>query len=518
MNALPIVRRELLVLSRRRWFYWLRSGVGCAIALVSCIVFAVTWNVATKQGLGAPLFYTVTFMSYLVSVLAGPVLLSDCIAEEKVAGTLGLLFLTNTRSHDIVGGKFIALAMPAIHCLLAAIPIMGIAFALGGVTGEEFLRSTAALLNTLFFSLAGTIFCSALASSGRQAFGFSLVLVLGCCGGMTAILLTWPKAAFTSFWLPRMLASPGLAFWNAPDAVYSANPSAFANAIGISHGLGWALLAGAMLRLPFCWRDQPREANSEASYEKCARATKQRMTDPLTWLARRRLGGTMAAWILAGASVLVIGGFYLATGQGRIDGMAVVFAAYALHGVFKVWVAWVSSRAFGTERDSGALELLLVTPLGETAIWRAWLNGLRQRFLIPALALVAFDLLLAWNAAANAAGGFGEVSIFFLTMLAALIFLMDCYTLTWTGLWSGLVARNATRACVRTLMFTLIIPGAFFLNAAIAASVTGMLTPGSLIVFALSWFIVSFLLDLILGALAMVRLSHDCREAVVNRS
>ena len=141
MNALPIVRRELLVLSRRRWFYWLRTGVGSAIALVSCIVFAVTWNSPTAQGLGAPLFFTVTFMSYLVCVLAGPVLLADCIAEEKTAGTLGLLFLTDTESHDIVGGKFIALAMPALHCVLASVPIMGIAFFLGGVSAGEFARS-----------------------------------------------------------------------------------------------------------------------------------------------------------------------------------------------------------------------------------------------------------------------------------------------------------------------------------------------------------------------------------------
>jgi hypothetical protein len=279
--------------------------------------------------------------------------------------------------------------------------------------------------------------------------------------------------------------------------------------------MGWCFLAGAMVRLPFCWRDDPRPSQPETNHDRTNSSTKRRMTDPLTWLARRRLGGTFAAWILTLTSALVIGILYHAARWGQLDGMAVVFVAYALHGVFKVWVAWVSSRAFGVERDSGALELLLVTPLGETAIWRAWLKGLRQRFLIPALALVAFDLFIAWNAATKSPDGFDHLSIFFLTLLVVPIFLLDCYTLSWAGLWSGLVSRNATRACIRTLMGPLVIPGVFFLNAAIAAAATGVLNADSLIVFALVWFVVSFLLDLIIGALAMVRLSHDCREAVV---
>jgi hypothetical protein len=66
MNALPIVHRELLILSRRRWFYWLRTGVGMVIALVSCLVLAITWNLGAAQGLGAPLFRTLTVLSYCI--------------------------------------------------------------------------------------------------------------------------------------------------------------------------------------------------------------------------------------------------------------------------------------------------------------------------------------------------------------------------------------------------------------------------------------------------------------------
>ena len=43
MNPVPILHRELIILSRCRWFYWLRTGVGAGMALISCIVIAVTW-------------------------------------------------------------------------------------------------------------------------------------------------------------------------------------------------------------------------------------------------------------------------------------------------------------------------------------------------------------------------------------------------------------------------------------------------------------------------------------------
>lgn len=520
MNTLPIVRRELVVLSRRRWFYWLRSGVGFAMALASCIVFIATWNSATPQNLGAPLFYTVTVMTCLFSVLAGPVLLADCIAEEKTAGTLGLLFLTDTRSIDIVGGKFLALAMPAIHCLLAAIPIMGVAFFLGGVTAGEFVRTTAALVNLLFFSLAATILCSAIAPTGRHAFGFALVVVLACCGGLPALLLVWPDSSFVNNWLTHVLAGPMLAFWNARDAAfYSKSAPAFTSALVWSHVLGWAFLAAAASTLPFCWRERTDKfvGKAKTTFEprRNAAPSRQQIPDPLTWVARHRLGGTVDAWLLAAATMLAMVVLSYAMQSGSVPGMMVALVAYAMHGVFKVWVAWVSSRAFSVERESGALELLFVTPLGENAIWKAWLTGLRQRFLIPALALVAFDVVFAWRHAT--AGSDGDLGIYLLTVLAVPLFLMDCYTLTWVGLWSGLAARNQTRACIRTLIGTLIIPGAFFFNAALSIAMTTGFKGNDFAGLVCVWFIVSFLINVVFGTHAMIRLSHDCRETAVIR-
>jgi hypothetical protein len=332
-------------------------------------------------------------------------------------------------------------------------------------------------------------------------------------------MLTWPASGFSQFWLAQSLAGPALALWNVPDGVFAGNSSLYFFALSTSHALGWLSLVAASVVLRGAWREHPTypiRRSGTAEPPRVLLPAKWRVADPLGWLARHRLGGQAPAWVLVAVTMLVVGLLNYAAESGQASGIAVMFAAYALHGSFKVWIGWVASRAFAVERDNGALEMLLITPLGEAAIWQAWLKGLRQRFLVPALSLVAFDLALAWRSA-TLDNGSGNLSVFFLTLLAAPVFLLDCYTLTWTGLWSGLIARNPTRGCVRTLLGPLIVPGLAFLSIAFASAVAGLLNAGALIILVLCWFVVSFLLDLIYGVLAMVRLSHDCREAVVMR-
>jgi len=516
MNPVPIIHRELIVLSRRRWFYWLRTGVGAGMALVTCIMIAVTWNITPQQSLGAPLFTTATAICFLVCVLSGPVLLSDCVAEEKSSGTLGLLFLTNSTSFDIVGGKFAALAMPAVHCLLAAVPVMGLSFVLGGVTQGEFFRTALALVNTLFFSLAATLLCSVVARSGRTAFGCALLVTHACCVALPMLVVLNPNSAWSQSLLTKAGGSPALALWQARDELFTINPSAFTSALMSGQILSWLFLGLAILSLKNYWRLDPRAPvrSTQPKREKQPRLPKS--DDQLAQLARHRLGGTSAAWALAGTNLLGILAATQLAHSGVISGGEVVLIAYVLHGVFKMWVGWVASRAFAAERDCGALELLLITPLGEAAIWRTWLRGLRRRFLIPALTLVGFDLLVAWSWSATNSNGDSEIGIYLLTILGGTVFLVDCYALSWIGLWSGLVALNATRACIRTLLSALLLPGAAFANVLVALTIIGALNLRSLMVLVPVWFVVSFLLDVLLASFAMLRLSHDCREAVVN--
>jgi hypothetical protein len=235
---------------------------------------------------------------------------------------------------------------------------------------------------------------------------------------------------------------------------------------------------------------------------------------PLVWLARRQVGRPLTTWLLAGAlalTILVVGPAF------GLAGERVVLVAYALHALFKLPVAWSASRGFNRERNCGALEVLFVTPLGDTAVWRAWLAGLRRRFLLPALGLAAFDLALAWRGLLTESDRPVDAGAFTLVVLAVGMFLLDCYTLCWVGLWQGLSAPNATRACVRALLYVLVLPGAGFLALlGLLASSAAPLKEG-LVPLALGWFVSGFLANVVVGTWSMLRLSDDCREAALRR-
>src|SRR6185436_18297320 len=124
--------------------------------------------VSTKPlpaGVTNPLFAALTGCAFLLSFLAGAFLTSDSLSEEKRGGTLGLLFLSNLKSNDIILGKFSALFLNAFFSVLALLPVIGIPMVLGGLEFFEFSRVVLALLNMLFLSLAAGIWVSAYGGS-----------------------------------------------------------------------------------------------------------------------------------------------------------------------------------------------------------------------------------------------------------------------------------------------------------------------------------------------------------------
>src|SRR5207245_2009309 len=100
------------------------------------------------------LFVAFGVLALAFCLLAGIFLTADCLSEEKREGTLGLLFLTNLRSYDVVLGKLLATSLHSFYGLLAIFPVLGLPLMMGGVTLGEFWRVILVLIVTLFLSLA----------------------------------------------------------------------------------------------------------------------------------------------------------------------------------------------------------------------------------------------------------------------------------------------------------------------------------------------------------------------------
>src|SRR6266511_1264923 len=119
MTFLPVVERELRAASRRRQTYWRRS----LAALVTIGICVWVWFTFSGGGIqhqrAQALFYTISGLTFAYSLLAGAGATADCLSEEKRDGTLGLLFLTDLKSYDVVLGKLTATSVDSFYRLLA---------------------------------------------------------------------------------------------------------------------------------------------------------------------------------------------------------------------------------------------------------------------------------------------------------------------------------------------------------------------------------------------------------------
>src|SRR5215213_1930096 len=175
MTLLPIVDRELRVASRRRGTYWTRFSAG----LLAIVLSAWAWAMFIRQPAnetGLAVFVALSIVAYIYSLIVGAVATADCLSEEKREGTLGLLFLTDLKSYDIVLGKLAATSLGCIYGLLSLFPIMGVPLLMGGVAPAEFWRVILVCVNNLFLSLTLGMFCSAVCKDERKSIGLTLLI------------------------------------------------------------------------------------------------------------------------------------------------------------------------------------------------------------------------------------------------------------------------------------------------------------------------------------------------------
>src|SRR6188768_3422187 len=103
MTFLPVVERELRTAARQRITHRTRLAAA-GLALVIWFLLSVFGTMTAPQR-AQGIFSTISILSLGFAMLAGAFLTADCLSEERREGTLGLLFLTDLKGHDVVLGK-----------------------------------------------------------------------------------------------------------------------------------------------------------------------------------------------------------------------------------------------------------------------------------------------------------------------------------------------------------------------------------------------------------------------------
>ena len=186
---------------------------------------------------------------------------ADCLSVEKREGTLGLLFLTDLKGHDVVLGKLVATSVRGFYGLLAVFPVLAIPLLLGGITSGEFWRVALVLMDTFLFSLAIGILGSALSRDQQRAMGANITLLIFFMAAPAACMYALDYFAPGLGKLsPLLFSCPAYAFFLCDDAHYGMASDHFWWSVGVIHGLTWLLVLTAGWIVPRTWQDQPSRA------------------------------------------------------------------------------------------------------------------------------------------------------------------------------------------------------------------------------------------------------------------
>lgn len=474
MTLLPIAERELRVASRRWYTFWGRLG---AAAFALLVFFGLQLLAGVSQGsfrAGAVQFAILKWMGFLFACSAGIFLTSDSLSEEKREGTLGLLFLTDLRGYDVVLGKLICHSLQAFYGLLAAVPILGLTMLSGGVAGAEFGHVMLIIGNTLFLSLCAGLFVSSISRDVMKAMNGALILSLLVLVGLPIADWCLAGGKISHFKPLLCLGSPAYLFSETGPYLFRE----YWLCLGIQHILAWVFLALACICAPRAWQEKSNQTNSSgASFSqrwrfggKRARLRlRQRLLprDPILWLALRDRWLPRFMWCVMAIGLVVLA-WSLVYFQNWYPLQVAAYLQIPVGFGLLLWMSSQASRFFVDGIRTGALELVLVTPVVPAQIIRSQWKALCRVFFLPALLLIVINVLgsaaMLFEMKKNMAGvkstaGFDFIGIQVATLCVGVIKLAgNLAAVGWFGMWMGMTTRKTSLAVLKTICFVIVIP------------------------------------------------------------
>jgi ABC-type Na+ efflux pump permease subunit len=469
-----MVLRELVAAARRPAAHRGRViAFGCAILVGG---FALEANLRLPAAkLGHNLFWTLAASLSFYCLLNGMRLTLDCLSSEKRDQTLGLLFLTDLNGYDVVFGKLAATSLNSIYQILSVFPLLAFPFLLGALDLPTFLIFALSVGATLLFSMSAGMWASSFCVEERRASALAGVVVLAFCsagpslGWMVAATARWKMD--TQWWgvSPACYCYGAVAEFFGGGAVVPTRADYWRSLV-LTLFYSCVLLAIACHRAPrWANQDDPGAGRGRgwrwpalitgAPAAKLVRRRKLLEKNPALWLGARRTQGNPGVWL---ALLLIAAGFWAAKPRYRAR-EAEYWAVWAFFSqlVVKIGLASHAAGILANDRRSGAVELLLTTPLSAKEIIRAEMATLRRLYAGPVAALALAEVCLFL---VLAPGFNGRIDRIWLQVFVvnALALGADLYSLSWIGMEQALARRNAARGAAVSVGIVLAAPWVVF--------------------------------------------------------
>ncbi|HZY83611.1 MAG TPA: ABC transporter permease subunit [Gemmataceae bacterium] len=424
----PIFNREFLTVPRRPRHYATRVAYLGALWVISLTAWLATvgWTRSATLGeaarFGPLLFQILTFVQLALFLFFAALSAASAVSQEKDRRTFILLLLTDLRDHEIVLGKLLGSLLPIGILLAATVPLMMLLLLLGGIALEQVIQAVVVVAATALAagSLGGLV--ALWRDRTFQALALTvlfLVLYLCLVRGLELLPGVGPTLAA---WRVQQYLDPFVALSTAQGPPEEAAGLAPAYGFGlVMLGLSVLLNGWGLLRLrvwnpsgePIMQREKPEEAEDKEGVALPAAGGAKATAATRTSIhaapgAVRRVGPNPILWrevhtrAYGRRPLLVKTAYFLALGLICWYALAPIIqhgerapfaAAYGLIpvGVLSLLlVAAQSATAITSERDTGALDLLLVTDLTPKEFIFGKLLGVcynTKEYLLPPLIL-----------------------------------------------------------------------------------------------------------------------------------
>lgn len=408
---------------------------------------------------GGDLFANLHRTLFLAIWILVPLSAADCISRERREGTLGLLFLTPLKPGDIVIAKGLAHGLRALTLLVAVLPVMAIPLLLGGISWQQAVVSALINFSAVCWALAAALVASASQRVGLRAAVTAVLLAVGALLVFVftmGLTLTGGRRVADETWF-QGLALAGVSPRHWVEMLARVPASEVVSGVGRCAVFSSSALAVAVWmaakRIRATWREEAPPV--------WVQAWQRIFCTPVLWLSffrwwmRRKLNRNPIGWLEQ------------RTWTGRLvtwSWLAVVISVYSaaltdanffrnFH-AFQSFLGWLmvgsiaasAAGSFRRERESGVLELLLVTPMTTNQIIAGRLQGLWAQFL-PSMALllgVSFYLGTPFTRPNELESDFFLVLAFMIIPVIGLYFSVRC--------------RNYIAAFLMTLICGLLLP------------------------------------------------------------
>ena len=428
----PIFAREWLTLPRRPRHYVMRTVYLGALWVLGLTIWqaSVGWEQPATLGdlarFGLLQFQMLLYVQLTLILFFAALSAASTITLEKDRRTFVLLLLTDLRNYEIVLGKLLGSLLQIALFLLGTLPLYCLNLFLGGVSGEQVVQGILVLGGTAlaagslgglvalwrdktFQSLALTVLFLVLYLCLAQA--LSAIPLLGAWIPSLAEPATVEAIERLQLWLQPYLALQTVVEPRAEDL--RGFPAAYGFAIAMVT-ISVLLNAWAMLRLrvwnpsgePDMQRERPEDLDEvdRAKAHAAPGPVRRVWPNPILWreVATRAYGRRPLLVKAAYFVVLALMCYYAFAGVQSREWAA----ARGLVPVGILSLLLVSAQAvtaITSERDTGALDLLLVTDLTPREFIFGKLWGIlynTKEFLLPPLILACYYAYRGWLASA----------------------------------------------------------------------------------------------------------------------